>query len=42
MIQEHLDEYRKQLSELQKQIIAITGAIQALERLQREQNDGRK
>ena len=38
-IQQHLTEYRKQLESAQRQVIALTGAIQALERLEREQED---
>ncbi|MCH8517476.1 MAG: hypothetical protein LAT68_14215 [Cyclobacteriaceae bacterium] len=39
-LHEHLTEYRKQRDELQRQLIALTGAIQALERLQQETTDG--
>ena len=37
MIQQHITEYRKQLESAQRQVIALTGAIQALERLLNEQ-----
>ena len=36
----HLTEYRAQIEQLQRQIIALTGAIQALERLQKEEQNG--
>ena len=36
MIQAHIDEYKRELEQHQRAIIALTGAIQALERLQTE------
>lgn len=36
MIDQHLAEYKAQRTQLERQIIAVDGAIQALERLQRE------
>lgn len=42
MINQHLTEYRKQIEEHQRAIIALQGAIQALERLQKEQDNGDK
>jgi len=38
MIEKHIEEYKKQIEEHRHAIIALTGAIQALERLQKEQN----
>ena len=38
-IQQHLTEYRKQLESAQRQVVALTGAIQALERLQKDHTD---
>jgi uncharacterized protein (DUF342 family) len=35
-IKAHLQEYREQIEEHRRAIIALTGAIQALERLQKE------
>ena len=36
MIKTHIDEYKRELEQHQRAIIALTGAIQALERLQTE------
>jgi uncharacterized coiled-coil protein SlyX len=38
-LQQHITEYRKQLETAQRQVVALTGAIQALERLEREQGE---
>ena len=40
MIKTHIDEYKRELEQHQRAIIALTGAIQALERLQKETEDG--
>ena len=36
----HITEYQKQIEQHQRAIIALQGAIQALERLQKEASDG--
>lgn len=36
IINQHIEEYRKQIEEHQRAIIALNGAIQALERLGQE------
>jgi hypothetical protein len=38
-IEQHLTEYHAQIEEHRRAIIALTGAIQALERLQKEEAD---
>lgn len=38
-IKQHLTEYRAQIEEHRRAIIALTGAIQALERLLQDDND---
>jgi hypothetical protein len=38
-VQKHLTEYHAQIEEHRRAIIALTGAIQALERLQKEEAD---
>lgn len=37
MIDQHITEYREQIEQHRRDIIALQGAIQALERLQKEQ-----
>lgn len=37
VIAQQIDEYRKQIEQHQRDVIALTGAIQALQRLQKEQ-----
>ena len=40
MIIDHLQEYRQQLEQVERQAAALRGAIQALERLQQEEQSG--
>jgi hypothetical protein len=39
MIEQHINEYQRQIEQHQQAIIALTGAIQALERIQKEQDE---
>ena len=39
-INAHIEEYRQQIEQHRQAIIALNGAIQALERLQKEASDG--
>ena len=39
-LSQHITEYQKQIEQHQRAIIALQGAIQALERLQKEASDG--
>jgi uncharacterized protein (DUF342 family) len=38
-LQQHLTEYRSQIEEHRRAIIALTGAVQALERLEQESKE---